>query len=191
MLVVGLFSTMVKYLILVLALAGCTTQLPTGISQTIEIGDSGERIFFEITHDRPKSSNDMEYTYFFNGELLSEVGGYTGLLLDGRFERVKKTGELVELGEYRAGVKNGVWKRWGVTGQESFTYERGKKNGNYQLNTLKGYKEEGSYLEDKLHGVVRYYRADTLNKVFEYKNGVRIDTIALNSFRLKLQKGQQ
>ena len=57
-----------------------------------------------------------QYHSFYNGQFSVNQGGYSGLLLDGKFNKISQNGIIEEDGCFRKGLKVGTWTYRDSTG---------------------------------------------------------------------------
>ena len=141
------------------------------------------------------------YYWYSNGTIESNIGGYHGRLLDGKFELFKENNLLIR-GDFTNGLKNGTWKYWNKDGgfKETLNWEDGQLDGDnlvyyssggvkqkqtYKSGQLKGkfYKwkqngdlaETGKYRDGKIHGKVYIYTDNGEKKIVKYKNGEKVE----------------
>lgn len=137
------------------------------------------------------------YYWYHKGEIQSNLGGYHGNLLDGKFELFKNE-KLILKGSFTNGLKNGLWKAWSEDGgyvetyrweegrldgeaisyfpsgtqKEVFNYKKGEKHGKYQkFNEKAKLTEEGVYKNGQKKGKVYLYNDKGERTVEKYKNG--------------------
>lgn len=64
-------------------------------------------------------------------KIFDTQGGYSGKLIDGKFNKFYHSGQLAEQGFFKRGLKDGEWKIWHPNGllKQVSTYKEGKING--------------------------------------------------------------
>jgi len=84
----------------------------------IHLTDSTQEITADIqpVKNDPKIRNDRYYYWYFNKVIHSTQGGYTGQLLNGHYTAFYPDKNLKEDGNFKAGLKDGVWKTWSQKG---------------------------------------------------------------------------
>lgn len=84
----------------------------------IHITDSTQEITADIepVKNDPKIKNDRYYYWYFNKIIHSTQGGFTGQLLNGHYIAFYPDKNLKEEGNFKAGLKDGVWKTWNRKG---------------------------------------------------------------------------
>ena len=84
----------------------------------IHIVDSTQEITADIVpvKNDPKIKNDRYYYWYYNKIIHTTQGGYTGQLLNGHYIAFYPDKNLKEDGNFKAGLKDGVWKTWNQKG---------------------------------------------------------------------------
>ena len=145
-------------------------------------------------------NNYKRYYWCDKNEIKSNIGGFHGRLLHGKFE-LFKSNNLVQLGQFNNGLKDGTWKSWRADGgyievigwedgllegestkyhlngniKSIYNYEKGKKNGEYKNWNEKGEAiESGEYKDGQKHGKINFYENSKLTKTLKFRNGVEI-----------------
>ncbi|WP_321515384.1 hypothetical protein [Marinifilum fragile] len=156
-------------LVIVLPLA-IIAQEKEGIPMTrsVKVVEGGKQILFRVlTHKQEfKAENSKIYYWFSKGKIRQNVGGYSGDLLDGKYEMFNKEGMLLEQGTFKKGLKIGIWKNWDENGDlwRISEYVEGVKHGLEIV--IKGselYKTP--YRMGKIHGSKIVEMPDTVIKV--------------------------
>ena len=65
---------------------------------------------------KQQTKNDRYYFWYMNKVIHSTQGGYTGQLLNGHYIAFYPDKNLKEEGNFKAGLKDGVWKTWDQKG---------------------------------------------------------------------------
>ncbi|MBL4707490.1 MAG: hypothetical protein JKY48_03510 [Flavobacteriales bacterium] len=150
------------------------------------------RITTEIELD-----NFKRYYWYYKGKIQSNLGGFHGNLLDGKFELFKKE-KLILKGSFANGLKTGEWKAWTEEGgyeqtyqwkegrldgeaisylpsgakKEVFNFKEGQKHGVYEIFNAKAkLKEKGKYKAGLKNGKVNLYNENGERKIEKYKSG--------------------
>lgn len=136
-----------------------------------KISDKEFRYEFFVTDKAPEVKEGRTYFWFKAGSIHQSEYGISGELLDDVFEKFYLSNQLAEQGEFRKGLRVGVWKTWHSNGtMKSYEYwDNGLKRGMSFLYDEQGHLIlKGRYKSDKKHGRwIDYKTTDTL----EYKLG--------------------
>lgn len=140
-----------------------------------------------------KTNYETRYHWFKNNELHSNVGGYTGKLLDGQFKKICDDGILIEQGSYLNGIKSGVWKNWNRKGDllSIISYKQGLKHGFYKFYANASIIEEGNYKRNKKHSRSLVVNNDGSTEEVFYKNGIIIEASFLRKLFKKSSNSQE
>ncbi|WP_448105153.1 toxin-antitoxin system YwqK family antitoxin [Pedobacter panaciterrae] len=117
--------------------------------------------------------SDRLYYWFSTNLIKSTQGGYSGKLLNGRYQEFFLNKSLKEWGAFSAGLKTGKWKSWDEAGKlkEEYYWDSGKRNGTYSKYDLLGrLAEKGKYRNDLLNGKQTVMLGDS-TKVAYFKKG--------------------
>lgn len=76
------------------------------------ITDTEFRYEFYTTKKEVSAKQDRLYYWFKGGAIHSSEYGVSGELLDGEFEKFYLNNQLAEKGEFKKGLKEGLWKTW-------------------------------------------------------------------------------
>ena len=114
------------------------------------------------------------YYYWYGAGIIHQTqGGYSGKLLNGKYNEYYLDKNLKEQGTFRKGLMDGIWKDWDDNGnvQELYTYHNGEKTGMFNLYDEKGTLiQKGNYHKNQLDGKITFYNKDGV-KVVKYKDG--------------------
>lgn len=136
------------------------------------ITDTAFRYEFYVTTKEPEIRAGRMYYWFRAGAIHNSENGVSGQLLNDVFEKFYLNNQLAEKGEFRKGLKVGLWKTWHTNGVlESIQYwNEGRKKGTYYQYSNKGeIIEKGRYSADKKQGQwINFVSKDTI----EYNNGL-------------------
>lgn len=146
---------------------------PTQRNIQLYVNDQSIQATVLLKEKKTKPQEAIDYYWYYNNEIKSNKGGYSGKLLTGSYQVTDKKGNLLEQGFFKKGIKNGVWKTWGSNGELSSinTWKKGIKDGEYKLFQKGKLVEKGSYSKNNLAGKVYKYNADTIISTTKYKNG--------------------
>ena len=119
-----------------------------------------------------KVSDNVDYYWYKGDKIHHNEGAYSGLPLDGKFEKYDLEGHLIELGWFEEGVKEGVWKKWNKHGD---LIELNKwKNGTIQerrtFTSSDHLIEKLTYKDGKLDGKC-LRRSGGKDTIIHYKDG--------------------
>jgi len=95
------------------------------------------------------------YYWFSGSQINTTQGGYSGKLLNGKYQDFYLNKNLKEAGVFEEGLKTGQWKSWTENGllKDEYTYKSGVKNGNYVKYDSTGKAlQKGRYKQDLLNG---------------------------------------
>lgn len=118
-------------------------------------------------------SSDKTYFWFGGNQIHTTQGGYSGKLLNGTYEELYPEKSLKESGNFKEGLKTGIWKNWTKEGIliEEFHFHKGRKQGPYvRFDKLGKMAEKGMYKDDQLEGKQEKVVADSTVTVY-YKSG--------------------
>src|SRR5665213_873220 len=84
----------------------------------IHIVDSAQEIQVDILpyKTEPRIKNDRYYFWYLHNIIHSTQGGYSGQLLNGHYTAFYPDKNLKEEGDFKTGLKDGVWKTWNPKG---------------------------------------------------------------------------
>lgn len=149
------------------------------------ISDANFRYEFYTTDKKIKIKDHKMYYWFKGGAIHSAESGIAGTLLDDKFVKMYHSNQLAEQGQFKEGLKVGIWKTWYQNGtiESVQNWKKGLKSGNYLRYDQKGtIIENGKYSKDLKTGKwVNFENKDTL----VYKRGTLIPK------KQKLSKSQE
>ncbi|NQY07265.1 MAG: hypothetical protein HRT68_14005 [Flavobacteriaceae bacterium] len=98
---------------------------------------------FQLTEEDLNPVHLKTYYWYKSQRISNSVGGYSGSLLTGDYTKYYITNNLAEKGEFKRGLKHGVWKSWFENGKlKSITsWKKGTKDG-----IMITYNEDGKLL---------------------------------------------
>ncbi|TRW90126.1 toxin-antitoxin system YwqK family antitoxin [Flavobacterium sp. GT3R68] len=135
------------------------------------ISDANFRYEFYTTDKKIKPKSNKIYYWFKGGAIHNAQAGATGMLLNDKFLKMYHSNQLAEQGEFKNGLKVGLWKSWHPNGtiQTTQYWDNGFRTGLYYRYDENGAEvEKGNYRSDKKHGQwVDYAKKDTV----VYKRG--------------------
>jgi hypothetical protein len=109
------------------------------------ISDKDFRYEFYTTDKKVKPKATKTY-YWFKGGLIHEAqGGIAGDLLDDKFTKMYHSNQLAEQGQFKNGLRIGLWKTWHQNGvlATTLSYSKGLRSGKYFR-----YDESGNLVEN-------------------------------------------
>lgn len=98
-----------------------------------------------------KTNPILDYYWYKNRKIFSNQGGIAGNVMDGTYKCFSKTDQLLELGEFKMGLKNKSWKKWDANGKLL---------------------QQQEFKKGRLHGESIVYKCDGSKTIVFYKNGV-------------------
>jgi antitoxin component YwqK of YwqJK toxin-antitoxin module len=95
-----------------------TTRTEDDDYDQIRIVDTSQEIRADILPYKtdPKIKNDRYYYWYLNNVIHSTQGGYNGKLLNGHYVAFYPDKNLKEEGDFKRGLKDGMWKTWNRKG---------------------------------------------------------------------------
>lgn len=117
---------------------------------------------------------DVWYYYYDKGDIRRTQAGYTGSLLDGRFETFYSSDNLRQQGGFVKGLKQGLWRSWHVNGRvyREERWRKGKLHGPFsEFSTGGTITKQGRYRHDALTGSLKVYQEGKLVSKLTYKRG--------------------
>lgn len=130
--------------------------------------------YVEYQNEEVRTNDDLVYYWFDNGEINQNRGGYSGLLLQGSYEKTTIGGKLIEKGSFENGLKNGQWKKWNVDGDlvELLVWKRGTRHGKYwSFDPPTNARTIACYKNNLLNGWMMSFQADSLTKKTKFRKG--------------------
>jgi len=122
-----------KYIILSLfcfIFTGAYAQkLPDYRSDRVRITQTDQNIVAELAPETSlfKAKSNLHYYWYSSNVIHDTQGGYSGRLLNGAYSTFYLSKSLKEQGNFKNGLKDGVWKNWKEDG--SLLYETNWKRG--------------------------------------------------------------
>jgi hypothetical protein len=106
------------------ALAGAQ-QLPAYGLDRVRIVQSDKVIQAEIipVSSMPRAQNNLFYYWYGTNIIHTTEGGYSGQLLNGKYNAYYPNKNLQEQGIFKKGLKDGLWKNWDEQGTLTATYK--------------------------------------------------------------------
>ena len=129
-------------------------------SITKSMGDSVLTFHVKALDDDIAAEFDKRYYWFYEGELKSTQGHYSGKLLHGEILKFDRHQNLMAKGEFANGLKDGVWLVYNPNGivANKTTWQHGWRVGKF----------EQYYMNGKLYKVVPYRKNLFHGKAYIY-----------------------
>jgi hypothetical protein len=124
--------------------------------------------------DNKKIKDDRNYYWCDHNMIMSSVGGFTGELLHGDFLIQYRNYQIKEKGEFKFGLKCGIWKKWYETGKpkEVVKYKKGVASGPYTLYNSQGITiEKGNNKNGNKNGMISTFSNDGVETKVKYVKG--------------------
>lgn len=158
----------------------------------LHLGDSN--VYFSVTYVKAQRVFDqtMGLHYgFYKGQLISTPGYSQGYALHGEYRVYDRIGLLLERGQFKKGLKDGVWIRWNSSGNilSKKNYREGELDGKqfFYMNEQNGRIEE-EYRHGILHGKRTQLLNDSIIHIDYFKNGGEVKS---KKNRPKLEKNKK
>lgn len=136
------------------------------------ISDANFRYEFYTSTKEVKPKAAKVYFWFKGGAVHSATSGVSGQVLNGNYKKFYHSNQLAEEGNFKYGLKVGLWKNWFENGTIKSTqyWNSGLQTGLYYAYDASGNTiEKGNYKKGKKHGNwINFVSKDTVM----YKNGV-------------------
>jgi len=131
---------------------------------------------FYITQDEVKYPKEGRIYYWYkSGQIHHSKSAIGGSVLHDSYTKYYKSSQLAEKGNFKLGLKDGVWRTWNEEGelQVVVAWKKGVKNGKFMQYDAEGNMTvKGQFQNHKQHGTwVDYVKKDTLY----FKDGNKID----------------
>jgi len=114
------------------------------------------------------------YFWYSANQIRTTQGGYSGKLLNGKYEVYYPGKNLKEQGEFKKGLQHSEWTAWYENGhlKENYTWRSGRKSGPFILYDEKGdMTSRGAFSQGLLEGkLITYYGKDS-SSVSYYREG--------------------
>lgn len=122
----------------------------------------------------PAVETDKLYYWSSSNAIHTTQGGFSGKLLNGSYAEYYLNKNLKVQGQFKSGLKDGVWKNWSENGLliELYRWDKGERSGKFELYGNDGkLKQTGQYKNDLLHGEFTSYAADGKAESVYYSDG--------------------
>ncbi|WP_379817179.1 toxin-antitoxin system YwqK family antitoxin [Flavobacterium artemisiae] len=136
------------------------------------ISDKNFRYEFYTTEKKVNPKINKTYSWFKGGLIHEAQGGIGGDLLNDKFVKMYHSNQLAEQGEFKNGLRVGLWKTWYQNGVLATTqiWSKGERNGKFfRYNETGSLLEYGKYSSNLKSG--RWTNAES-KEIITYKKGV-------------------
>lgn len=169
----------------------------------IRITEPGRTIIAHTGTDKiTVSHHDRIYFWYGSNAIHQTEGGFSGRLLNGQYQEFYADKNLREQGEFKDGLKDGVWQSWSENGllKEFVNWKAGQKHGDFEFYNADGnLLQSGKYKHNLFDGKIRNYKGTDSVQVVKYKAGKLITETPgktslwqkVKHFRLKKNKPAQ
>lgn len=142
---------------------------------TLSKGDTAEIITIDDDEWHLFHYARRRYYYYHHQNIHSAVGAYIGNPLDGLYVKHLRDGQLLEKGQYKSGLKHGVWKKWYRFGNicEKARWHKGKGRWRRSLYAEDGTLEARYKWKKNKWVFTRKYRLKQLEGVEGEKDSVK------------------
>lgn len=113
-------------------------------------------IHFYVSLKDKKTSKDRNYYWYKSGEIHQSFGDAGGKLLHEGYVKYYNGNQLAEKGEFKYGLKKGLWKEWNSNGTLKVESEwiNGAKSGSHSVYNEEGeLVKRGKYKNDIMDGL--------------------------------------
>ena len=136
------------------------------------ISDANFRYEFYTSTKEVKPKATKVYFWFKGGAVHSATSGVSGQVLNGNYKKLYHSNQLAEEGNFKYGLKVGLWKNWFENGTIKSTqyWNSGLQTGlYYEYDASGNTTQKGNYKKGKKHGNwINFVSKDTVM----YKNGL-------------------
>jgi len=129
------------------------------------------------------------YYWFSGNQINTTQGGYSGKLLNGKYQDFYLNKNLKEAGWFDKGLKSGLWKSWTENGilKDEYTFNAGAKNGDYvKYDTIGKVFEKGSFKQDLLSGKQERVVGDSTVTIYYQQGKIKERKSILPAFIKKI-----
>ena len=141
---------------------------------TINHGDTLYQFYAVKIPQKKKFDEEKTYYWFVKDTILVTQSGHDGKLLHGKFHVFYPNKNLMEEGQFKYGLKTGLWKSWHPNGllRQTVNWMNGSINGNFEEFDQTGRKiRSGSYKNNLFTGHVMVYLQNGGSQRIYYQNG--------------------
>jgi antitoxin component YwqK of YwqJK toxin-antitoxin module len=144
----------------------------------VRLNEPSRSVVMEVLPtNKPNLKADRLYYWFSGNVIHTTQGGYSGKLLNGKYNEYFPSKSLKEQGRFEKGLKSGIWKTWtedGVLNQQ-ITWKEGIKQGKFMLYDEQGImKQSGTFVDNLLNGNILTYHGKDSIQTIKYKAGVPV-----------------
>ena len=165
-------------------LSGCSELLfwkkePISVYQSIRIESENSIAECNITDLQvPNPESGLTYYWLKNRKINYSQGAYAGHLLHGKYQSFFPEGDLMESGQFKKGLKEGVWRNWGRNNQiqAEYTFSRGGKDGPFKEYVAGQLLRSGDYKDGVYNGKIVLHQ-NTGIEALVYEDGIVADTV--------------
>lgn len=133
--------------------------------------------FFYTSQYREKANDNSFYYWYKAQNVYCAKGFHNQMVLEGEYLLYDLNNHIIEQGNFKNGLKTGVWKKWYANGNYAMVnnWKNGNKTGEEILFFENGNKATvAHYAKNLLHGIfIEYAKNRTLVSKGYYKNGVK------------------
>jgi len=135
--------------------AAACAQIPDMGLFKVHLSEPDKNIIAEIkpVGSLPEAAPARIYYWFSASAIKRTQGGFSGQLLNGRYQEFYLNKNLKEQGAFSKGLKTGEWKSWNPDGVllQQISWADGEKNGAFTVYDDKGkVRQKGYYKHDAL-----------------------------------------
>jgi hypothetical protein len=144
------------------------------LTRPVVVSQEGKQIHCRVLIEKMEMEPELKATYFWYhyNQILSNRGGYSGVLLHGEYRVYDGDSRLVEQGQFDRGKKQGEWKYWNQQGElvRTVDWKNGVQEGLDCKYSGLSIWDKTKYKSDRMHGRRTLQTADSLI-VEVYRNG--------------------
>lgn len=166
-------------------------KLPSTGFDKIRIAEPNRTIQADLkpVTSNPEMEPDRLYYWYSGNSIHTTQGGYSGRLLNGVYLEYYLNKNLKEMGAFKKGLKDDIWKSWNENGilTQFHTWKNGVKSGEFNLFDDAGkLKQSGTYKNDLLEGKAKSYDKDNKLTMISYHKGVIVPVKSPSSILKKV-----
>lgn len=142
----------------------------------IRITDTDRTILAEIIpiNSSPEPQSGLTYYWYATNKVHTLQGGYSGQLLNGAYTETYLNHNLRTQGTFKKGLKDGIWKDWDERGTliQIVNWRAGIRSGPFSFFNPDGsLKESGEYHVNELNGPIVFREGPDSVRTIYYSNG--------------------